>query len=115
MRRILLIVVFIQLVLTGFIAQDDISEVSHTYHYTVTKVISQEQLNEVVEAFESLKFVTKVKLNYKAEKQNMAQFIVYVSEPSRTSESQQMFEPTELKKIIIGHNLQPAELKIDDH
>lgn len=88
---------------------------SQTYYYSVSNVDSEDQLLEVFSDFESLKFVKKVKLNYKPEKSGTAQFIVYVTEPKRTSESQVMFELTDLKKIIIEHDLQPMDLKIDSH
>jgi uncharacterized protein (DUF1919 family) len=102
------------LFLCGF-AQEG-NDIQHqTYFYTVENVQSQEQLEQVVSSFEELKFVEKVKLNYKPEKAGKAQFIVYVSEPKRTSESQVMFELTDLKKIIISNGLQPAALEIENN
>lgn len=86
-----------------------------TYYYSVDHVQSETQLNETFTAFENLKFVTKVKLNYKPEQPSKAQFVIFVKEPKRTSESQQMFEITDLKKIIIEKDLLPTDLKIDNH
>ncbi len=115
MSRLLLILALLVGIYFGGFSQSTEAYQHQTYYYTVENVASEDQLNEVYQEFESLKFVTKVKLNFKPEKGNKAQFIVYVSEPKRSSESQQMFELTDLKKIIVNHNLQPADLKIDTH
>ena len=115
MNRIILLALFlIGLNWTG-IAQEADNLQSQTYYYSVSNVTSEDQLQEVFNEFENLKFVTKVKLNYKPEKPSMAQFIVYVTEPKRTNEAQVMFELTDLKKIVINHDLSPTDLKIDNH
>lgn len=115
MNRIILITVFTLFIGWFGKAQSETNTEHHTYYYSVTNVTSEEQLQEVYDLFEDLKFVTKVKLNFKPEKADRAQFIIYITEPKRTSESQKMFEPIELKKIIIDHNLLPSDLKIEDH
>ena len=113
-KIILLFLVTVGLSWSGVAQQTDEMQ-QQTYFYSVTNVSSQEQLDKVVSSIEELKFVDKVKMNYKSEKLDKAQFIIYVTEPKRTSESQQMFEVTDLKKIIVENNLQPSEFKIDNH
>lgn len=83
------------------------------YFYTVENVSSENQLNKAYSELESLEFVTKVKLNYKPENKGKAQFIVFVSEPIRTTENQKMFEITDLKSIILSNDLEPIELTIE--
>mgnify|MGYP005671474603 CR=1 FL=1 len=114
MNKIILFFIFTVVATFSGFSQEN-SEFQHqTYYYTVSDVTSEDQLHEVMTSFEALQFVEKVKLNYKPEKTTKAQFIVYVTEPKRTSESQKMFELTDLKKIIVENNLQPADLKIED-
>lgn len=114
MARIFTLAFFCLLLGSG-LAQQPEGNIQHTYYYTVDHVQSEDQLQDIYHSIEELKFVTKVKLNYKPEKPGMAQFIIYVSEPPRTSETQKMFELTDLKKIIVGHDLQVTELKIYDN
>lgn len=113
MRHIILgFILFIGFSLSSY-GQTDNTLQHQIYYYTVEKVVSESQLSEVVHAFEDLKFVTKVKLNYKSEKPNKAQFVVYVSEPKRTSESQEMFEITDLKAILLNNDLTPLDFVIN--
>ncbi|MCB9197407.1 MAG: hypothetical protein H6600_03040 [Flavobacteriales bacterium] len=95
-------------------AQNGDKTQSVVYYYTVENVTSADQLNAITSEFESLRFVTKVQLNYKSEKSDKAQFVVYVTEPVRSTEDQKMFELTDLKKIIINHNITPADLIIEN-
>ena len=64
---------------------------------------------------EKLKHVEKVQINSKSEKPDKAQLIIYVNEPKRTNEEQQMFEPSVLKKIIFRNDIELLDLKIDKY
>lgn len=115
MNKYIFTVVLLLLLVLSVKAQESNTSIQQTdYYYTVKLVDSEDQLSKVVTEFENLNFVSKVKLNYKPEKPTMAQFIVYVIEPKRTSEDQKMFEPIELKKILIKHGLEPYKLQIQE-
>lgn len=115
MTKLITLTAFCLLFGWSSLAQQSEENIQHTYYYSVDHVQSENQLQEIYHSIEELKFVTKVKLNYKSEKPGIAQFIVYVSEPKRISETQEMFELTDLKKIIVDHDLQVTELKIYDN
>ena len=83
-----------------------------TYFYSVSNVISSEQLDKVKTEFSVLKNVSEVKTNYKPEKA-MGQFIVIVIEKIRTSEGEDFFEVTDLKKIILKNNLNPLDFNFE--
>lgn len=114
LNKIIVMAILVISISFSGIAQTN-SDQKSTYLYTVKNVNSEEQLNEVFKQFEELKFVTKVKLNYKPEKPSMAQFIVYVTEPKRSSEGQIMFRPTDLKEIIISSGMEPHDFKIENY
>lgn len=107
-----LIITILTLFVGQVIAQEAAPMLHTTYYYTVENVLSTEQLDEVVDEIEQLEFVTKVKVNYKPEKNTKAQFVVIVDEPKRVSETQDMFELTDLKSIIINNELLPSDLEI---
>lgn len=85
------------------------------YLYTLNNVSSIEQISSIQSEIESLKFVEKVKLNFKDESSGMAQIIIFVNEPKRTTEDQVMFQPNQLKKLIFIDNMDLTDLKINKY
>ena len=79
------------------------------YAYTFSGEASISTIENLTQEVSNLKGVTACKPLYKAEK-NSGQLIVFVEEYSRTSEGDVLFEPTDLKKIIIKNGLIPDEL-----
>ena len=79
------------------------------YSYTFSGINSSSNIENLTQEVSNLKGVTICKPVIKLE-QNSGQLIVIVEEYSRTSEGQEMFEPTDLKKIIIKNGLTPNEL-----
>lgn len=79
------------------------------YSYTFSGFNSTSNIESLTQEVSNLKGVTICKPVIKLE-QNSGQLIVIVEEYSRTSEGQEMFEPTDLKKIIIKNGLIPNEL-----
>lgn len=112
MNRFIILTIFLLAFGASAFSQNSEDQLHHTYYYTVDHVDSEQQLQEVYSTIENLKFVSKVKLNYKPEKSGSAQYIIYVVEPKRTSETQVMFQPTDLKQIIVESNLNITDLKI---
>ena len=85
------------------------------YSFSITNVTSFEQVKLLQSSFEGMKHIEKVKLNYKEEKPTLAQIIVFVNEPKRSSEDQIMFDPVKLKNMLIDKNLSLSDLKISDY
>ncbi|MGE0562729.1 MAG: hypothetical protein AB7O47_13000 [Flavobacteriales bacterium] len=82
------------------------------YAYSFTGLESTVDMDKVTKEIEALKGVTICKSVLKPEAQ-VGQLIVIVEEYSRTSEGQEMFEITDLKKIITQNGLIPNELTIE--
>lgn len=82
------------------------------YTYTFSDINSTSDIESLTKEISNIKGVTGCKPIIKLE-QNTGQLIVVVEEYSRTSEGQEMFEPTDLKKIIIKNGLSPNELTIE--
>lgn len=79
------------------------------YAYTFSGEASTSTIENLTQEVSNLKGVTACKPVYKADKIS-GQLIVFVEEYSRTSEGDILFEPTDLKKIIIKNGLIPDEL-----
>ena len=92
-------------------SQDNSSRVKTQYAYTLQNISSSEQISAIVSEIENLQFVEKVKVNMKDESSGKAQLIIYINEPARTSESQIMFQPTNLKKTIFIEGISLLEFK----
>ena len=96
----------------GYSQNAEDNRVKTLYSYTLGHIDNPDELEKIKSEIESLLFVEKVKINSKSEKPNKGQLLIYVNEPIRTSENQQMFEPTELKKIIFKNDIELLDLKI---
>lgn len=83
------------------------------YSYTFSGVNSTSNIENLTNEVSSLKGVTICKPVLKLE-QNIGQLIVVVEEYTRSSEGEVMFEPTDLKKIIIKNGLIPNELTTEE-
>lgn len=81
------------------------------FTYTFLGETTTSTIDNLVQEITSIKGVVYCKPFYKPE-QSRGQIIVNVEEYSRTSEGQEMFDPTLLKKIIIKHGLQPNDIEI---
>jgi hypothetical protein len=92
-------------------AQSEPSLTKTLYTYSFTGLLETTDVSIVVKSVEDLKGVTSCKSVLKPERQS-GQLIVIVEEYSRTSEGQEMFDITDLKKIIIENGLLPNELII---
>jgi hypothetical protein len=79
------------------------------YSYTFSGVNSTTNIESLTNEVSNLKGVTTCKPILKLE-QNNGQLIVVVEEYTRSSEGEVLFEPTDLKKIIIKNGLIPNEL-----
>lgn len=79
------------------------------YSYTFSGTNSTTNIEALTNEITNLKGVTTCKPILKPE-QNTGQLIVIVEEYTRSSEGEDMFEPTDLKKIIIKNGLVPNEL-----
>ena len=103
----------VPIVVMGFsintLAQTQPKLIKTKYSYTFSGVNSTSNIENLTNEVANLKGVAICKPVIKPE-QNSGQLIVIVEEYSRTSEGQEMFEPTDLKKIIIKNGLTPNEL-----
>jgi len=79
------------------------------YAYTFSGEASISTIENLTQEILNLKGVTTCKPVFKPE-QHKGQIIVFVEEYTRTSEGDVLFEPTDLKKIIIKNGLLPDEL-----
>ena len=79
------------------------------YAYSFSGEASTSTIENLTQEVLNLKGVTTCKPIFKPE-QNKGQIIVFVEEYTRTSEGDVLFEPTDLKKIIIKNGLVPDEL-----
>jgi uncharacterized membrane protein len=85
------------------------------FSYTIENIENLDQLEEIQSKLSKLEFVEKVKINYKVEKANKGQIIIYVNEPKRTSEGQKMFESNVLKDNILIGKINLLDLKIENY
>lgn len=83
------------------------------YSYTFSGVNSNSNIDNLTNEVSNLKGVSMCKPVLKLE-QNMGQLIVVVEEYTRSSEGEILFEPTDLKKIIIKNGLIPNELTTEE-
>jgi hypothetical protein len=112
-----IITLFFLFLVTSFSAsaQDIDSRLKTQYLYTINNISSIEQVTSIQAEIETMKFVEKVKLNVKDESSGKAQLIIFVNEPSRTSEGQIMFEATSLKQVIFKDGIDLLDLKISKY
>lgn len=82
------------------------------YSYSFTGLESTVDMDKVTKEIEALKGVTICKSVLKPETK-VGQLVVIVEEYPRASEGQEMFEITDLKKIITQNGLVPNELTIE--
>lgn len=90
-------------------AQSKPTLIKTKYAYTFSGEASPSTIENLTQEVSNLKGVTACKPVFKPE-QNTGQIFVFVEEYSRTSEGDILFEPTDLKKIIIKNGLVPVEL-----
>lgn len=74
--------------------------VKTVYYYQFEGAKSLEEVNALEKEILALKNVTEFKPVYKPER-NFAQVIVVVTEKTRTSESEILFEITDLKQVLV--------------
>lgn len=83
------------------------------YFYQFDGAKSLSEVAELKTEVTALKGVTEFKPVFKAEK-NAAQIIVVVTEKARTSESEELFEITSLKKILEKKGYKNLEYTIEE-
>ncbi|MBL4669587.1 MAG: hypothetical protein HRT73_02225 [Flavobacteriales bacterium] len=102
---------FLVIILSTFIvtAQNTNKKIKTIYSYTFNAEMNTSSIYNMEEEVKALKNVTEVKIKYKAEKKN-ALLIVVVKEAKRIKESDVLFQPINLKKIISKNGFTPDEL-----
>jgi copper chaperone CopZ len=83
------------------------------YYYKFEGAKSLNEVNQLSKEVYALKGVTEFKTEFKAES-GFAQIVVVVIEKTRTSESDIMFETTDLKKILEKKGFQNLELTAEE-
>jgi hypothetical protein len=81
--------------------------------YSFENVTDEMQIEKLKAEISLLKGVEEIKSVYKPEKKR-GQITVIIIEPKRTSESQEMFDITQIKKAIINNGLSPLEVSISE-
>jgi hypothetical protein len=81
--------------------------------YSFENVTDEIQIEKLKAEISLLKGVEEIKSVYKPEKKR-GQITVIIIEPKRTSESQEMFDITQIKKAIINNGLSPLEVTISE-
>ncbi|MDQ3048799.1 MAG: hypothetical protein M3R27_14710 [Bacteroidota bacterium] len=84
-------------------------EIKKTYYYSFEGVNSESQIENLKRKVSSLKGVTEVKSEFKADK-GKGQIIVVVIEKQQTNEGDILFNIVDLKEAIIQSQLSPFEL-----
>lgn len=107
--RFLLVPIVVMVFSINTLAQTQPKLIKTKYSYTFSGVNSTSNIEGLTNEITNLKGVTTCKPILKLE-QNTGQLIVIVEEYTRSSEGEDMFEPTDLKKIIIKNGLVPNEL-----
>jgi hypothetical protein len=79
------------------------------YYYTFQGAKSLEEVNQLKSPIYALKGVSEFKSEFKSDN-NLAQIIVVVTEKTRVSEGDILFEITDLKHILEEKGYQPIEL-----
>jgi hypothetical protein len=81
--------------------------------YTFDGVKDEMQIEKLKAELSLLQGVEGIKSFYKPEK-GAGQIIVYILQKQRTSEADEMFDITRIKKAIIAQNLNPVDVKITE-
>lgn len=81
--------------------------------YTFENVSSEVQIEQLKAEISLLKEVEGIKSVYKPEN-GRGQITVIIVEPQRVSESQSMFDITQIKKLIISNGLTPLDVNITE-
>mgnify|MGYP003648980826 CR=1 FL=1 len=108
-KLLALLIVLVVFGSNGLKAQTKTTLTKTKYSYSFKALQDNTPINDIVKEIKDLKGVTVCKSVLKPE-QHKGQLIVIVEEHSRTSEDQEMFQPTDLKKIIQHYGLTPNEL-----
>ena len=103
---LLLTVILLNLKIT---AQNVNTKIKTKYSYSFYAEMNETSILKIEEEVKSLKNVTEVKVKYKAGNKS-ALLIVIVREAKRTKESDVLFQPIDLKRIISKHGFIPNEL-----
>jgi hypothetical protein len=88
-------------------------KVKTVYYYKFEGAKSLNEVNLLGNDIYALKGVTEFKPEFKPES-NLAQIIVVVTERTRTSESDKLFEITDLKNILTSKGYQNLELTSEE-
>lgn len=116
---------FIALTLTSFTYQNSTNSITNNSFkvvenrvkiicsYSFENVTDEMQIERLKADISLLKGVEEIKSVYKPEKQR-GQITVVIIEPKRTSEGQQMFDITQIKKAIINQGLSPLDVTITE-
>ncbi|MES2139920.1 MAG: hypothetical protein V4511_09420 [Bacteroidota bacterium] len=83
------------------------------YYYTFEGAKSLDEVNLLNNDVLALKGVTEFKSEFKAES-GFAQIIVVVTEKTRTSEGEELFQTTDLKKILEVKGYQNLEMTTEE-
>lgn len=89
------------------------SKVKTICNYSFENVTDEMQIEQLKAEISLLKGVEEIKSVYKPEKKR-GQITVIIVEPKRTSEGQEMFDITQIKKAIINHGLSPLDVIITE-
>ncbi len=112
-KKISILFLLIVLICFSTNAQKKSPQLSQTkYAYTFSGEASTSTLENLTLEISNLKGVTSCKPVYKDERSS-GQLIIFVEEYSRTSEGEILFEPSDLKKIILKNGLVPGELSTE--
>lgn len=111
--RILQLFILISIFASNVKAQKKPTLTKTKYSYTFSGVSASSNIESLTNEISNLKGVTTCKPVLKPE-QSTGQLIVIVEEFTRSSEDEILFEPTDLKKIIIKNGLIPNELTIEE-
>jgi hypothetical protein len=77
------------------------------YSFKIDEVSDQDKLNDCAEAVKQLKYVSEIKAKYKPESKK-AEMVIVVIEKNRTSENDDEFSLSDVKKTIIRFGFAPA-------
>jgi len=92
---------------------DSLSKVKTICQYSFENVTDEMQIEQLKAEISLMKGVEEIKSVFKPENKR-GQITVIIVEPKRTSEGQEMFDITKIKKAIISHGLSPLDVTITE-
>lgn len=93
----------------NYAQQVTVSQKVKTIYYYTFQTENISTIDNVLTQIKDLTGVTETKYEYKSEK-NAGQLIVVVEEKKRTTESDILFQPTDLKRILSENGYTPNQL-----